>query len=101
MTTIEPGIYEHFKGQRYRVLGLCHHSETEEPLVVYQALYGERGLWVRPLDNFLETVTVDGEPMPRFERIQALSESDWLSLAGASAASSSAVSSSGSSNSEV
>ncbi|WP_299310797.1 DUF1653 domain-containing protein, partial [uncultured Halomonas sp.] len=43
-----PGIYAHYKGNRYEVLGLAHHSETEEPLVVYRALYGDYGLWVRP-----------------------------------------------------
>lgn len=89
MQTVEPGIYEHYKGQRYRVIGLCRHSETEEPLVAYQCLYGEFTLWVRPLDNFLQTVTVDGEELPRFERVQALSEADWLSLSEAGAISSS------------
>lgn len=88
-TTIEPGIYEHYKGQRYRVIGLCRHSETDEPLVAYQCLYGEFSLWVRPLDNFLESVTVDGEQVPRFERVQALSEADWLSLSDAGSMSSS------------
>jgi hypothetical protein len=61
-----PGIYRHYKGQRYRVLGTARHSETEEELVVYQALYGERGLWVRPAAMFAETVELDGEPIPRF-----------------------------------
>lgn len=64
--TVVPGLYRHYKGQRYRVLGTAHHSETEEALVVYQALYGERGLWVRPLTMFTETVELDGEPIPRF-----------------------------------
>lgn len=62
-----PGIYCHYKGNHYEVLGVARHSETEEPLVVYRALYGEYGLWVRPLDNFTETVEVQGEPVPRFE----------------------------------
>jgi len=62
-----PGIYRHYKGQTYEVLGLAHHSETEEPLVVYRALYGDYGLWVRPLSMFSETVEVAGEPVPRFE----------------------------------
>ncbi|TFH87024.1 DUF1653 domain-containing protein [Billgrantia azerbaijanica] len=62
-----PGIYCHYKGNRYEVFGLAHHSETEEALVVYRALYGDYGLWVRPLDNFTETVEVQGEPVPRFE----------------------------------
>jgi hypothetical protein len=63
---IEPGLYRHYKGGRYRVFGVARHSETEQPLVVYQALYGERGLWVRPLAMFHETVTVEGRPQPRF-----------------------------------
>ena len=60
------GIYRHYKGQRYRVLGVAQHSETMESLVVYQALYGERGLWVRPTAMFCETVELDGEPIARF-----------------------------------
>lgn len=62
-----PGIYRHYKGQSYEVIGLAHHSETEEPLVVYRALYGDYGLWTRPLGMFSETVEVQGEPLPRFE----------------------------------
>jgi hypothetical protein len=60
------GIYRHYKGQRYRVLGVARHSETEELLVVYQALYGERGLWVRPLRMFNESVELNGQPVARF-----------------------------------
>jgi hypothetical protein len=60
------GIYRHYKGQRYRVLGTARHSETMEPLVVYQALYGEHGLWVRPSAMFCETIELDGEPIARF-----------------------------------
>jgi hypothetical protein len=60
------GIYRHYKGQRYQVLGLARHSETLEGLVVYRALYGEHGLWVRPAAMFGETVIVDGRPVPRF-----------------------------------
>lgn len=60
------GIYRHYKGQRYQVLGTARHSETLEELVVYRALYGEHGLWVRPMAMFAQTVTVDGEPVPRF-----------------------------------
>lgn len=60
------GIYRHYKGQRYRVLGTARHSETMEPLVVYQALYAERGLWVRPAVMFCETVNLDGAQVPRF-----------------------------------
>jgi hypothetical protein len=61
-----PGLYRHYKGHDYRVLGLARHSETLEPLVVYQALYGERGLWVRPQAMFLETVNHGGRTVPRF-----------------------------------
>ncbi|MFC5524931.1 DUF1653 domain-containing protein [Rhodanobacter ginsengisoli] len=60
------GIYRHYKGQRYRVLGTARHSETLEPLVVYQALYGDHGLWVRPASMFNETIELDGEPIARF-----------------------------------
>ena len=63
-----PGRYRHYKGNEYRVLGLARHSETLEPLVVYQALYGERGLWVRPAAMWIETVQVtpNEKPVPRF-----------------------------------
>jgi hypothetical protein len=69
--SVAPGLYRHYKGQHYRVLGIARHSETEEPLVVYQALYGERGLWVRPAAMFAETVAVDGVNIPRFALEQA------------------------------
>ncbi|MCU1437400.1 MAG: uncharacterized protein JWP66_487 [Naasia sp.] len=65
---MQPGTYRHYKGALYDVVGLARHSETEEELVVYRALYGERGLWVRPRAMFEETVTVDGVPVPRFAR---------------------------------
>jgi hypothetical protein len=54
-----PGIYRHYKGNLYQVLGLARHSETEEWLVVYQALYGEKGYWLRPLNLWLEPVRVN------------------------------------------
>ncbi|HEY8585266.1 MAG TPA: DUF1653 domain-containing protein [Rhodanobacter sp.] len=60
------GIYRHYKGQRYRVLGTAQHSETMELLVVYQALYGNRGLWVRPAAMFGENVQIDGKAVARF-----------------------------------
>jgi hypothetical protein len=63
---IRPGRYRHYKGNEYRVIGLARHTETEERLVVYQALYGERGLWVRPAKMFAETVIVNGTSVPRF-----------------------------------
>ena len=64
--TVENGIYQHYKGGLYEVLGVARHSETEELLVVYRPQYGERGLWVRPLTMFCETVQVDGAEVPRF-----------------------------------
>ncbi|ART62488.1 MULTISPECIES: DUF1653 domain-containing protein [Kushneria] len=67
---VPPGVYRHYKGSDYEVLGVAHHSETEEPLVVYRALYGEFGLWVRPLAMFRENVEIDGEPVARFSLIR-------------------------------
>ncbi len=67
MKPLQPGRYRHYKGQQYQVLGVARHSETEEPMVVYRALYGEFGLWVRPLAMFMESVEVDGVLRPRFE----------------------------------
>ena len=64
---IKPGIYRHFKGNRYKVLYMAKHSETMEEMVVYQALYGEMGIWVRPAAMFCETVTREGRTFPRFE----------------------------------
>lgn len=66
---IRPGRYRHYKGKEYDVLGVAKHTETEEEFVVYRALYGERGLWIRPTAMFLETVYVDARPIPRFERL--------------------------------
>jgi hypothetical protein len=70
--SITTGIYRHYKGQSYRVLGTARHSETMEELVVYQALYGDFGLWVRPATMFAQTVELDGEPIPRFALVEAL-----------------------------
>ena len=64
---VQPGRYRHYKGHEYEVLGVARHSETEEDFVVYRALYGEGGLWIRPATMFLETVTVDGQPCLRFQ----------------------------------
>lgn len=66
MQEIKPGRYRHYKGKDYQVLFLARHSETEEWMVVYQALYGERGLWVRPAGMWQETVQLDDERVPRF-----------------------------------
>ncbi|MBA1202078.1 DUF1653 domain-containing protein [Pseudomonas capeferrum] len=68
---IQPGVYRHYKGPEYRVFGVARHSETEEWVVFYQALYGEFGLWVRPLSMFLESIEVDGEQVPRFALARA------------------------------
>ncbi len=62
------GRYRHHKGGVYEVLGVVRHSETLEPLVLYRALYGAMGLWVRPHAMFFETVVVDGVAQPRFRR---------------------------------
>lgn len=61
-----PGRYRHYKGLDYEVIGVARHSETLEELVVYRALYGEHGLWVRPAAMFAESVLVGGVPVPRF-----------------------------------
>nr|MBQ8244326.1 DUF1653 domain-containing protein [Oscillospiraceae bacterium] len=66
---LKPGRYRHFKGNEYQVLGIASHSETMEPMVVYQALYGERGLWVRPAEMWNEIVDNNGCHEPRFQYI--------------------------------
>ena len=66
MDEIRPGRYRHFKGGEYQVLGMAKHSETLEPMVVYRALYGEGGLWVRPAAMWNETVERDGQAFRRF-----------------------------------
>lgn len=68
-SAIQPGLYRHYKGPEYRVFGTATHSETREVLVVYQALYGEFGHWVRPLTMFTETVLIEGTKVPRFDLI--------------------------------
>ena len=67
---IKLGKYRHYKGNEYDVIGIAKHSETLEELVVYRALYGERGLWVRPLKMFTEEVVINGIRKPRFEYIK-------------------------------
>ncbi|MBR2660554.1 MAG: DUF1653 domain-containing protein [Clostridia bacterium] len=68
MESIPPGKYRHYKGKEYEVIGIARHSETEEALVVYRALYGDRGLWVRPASMWNEEVEQDGKTVRRFER---------------------------------
>ena len=64
---IQPGRYRHFKGGEYEVIGVARHSETEELMVVYQPLYGEGGLWVRPAAMWSEHVEREGYSGPRFQ----------------------------------
>ncbi len=66
---LKPGRYRHFKGGEYRLLGVARHSETLELMVVYQALYGKGGLWVRPAAMWSEIVLHEGKEVPRFSRI--------------------------------
>ena len=69
MEEIKLGRYRHFKGNEYQVLYIATHSETREPMVVYQALYGEYGIWVRPAAMWNETVERDGKSYRRFTYI--------------------------------
>lgn len=75
ISQVPPGtLFEHYKGHKYKILGIARHSETSAMLVVYQALYnssefGDQAIWARPLEMFLETVTIDGKEQPRFRRI--------------------------------
>ena len=69
MNEIKLGKYRHFKGNEYEVIGIAKHSEDLSPMVVYRALYGEGGLWVRPAHMWNETVEQDGKTFPRFTYI--------------------------------
>ena len=66
---LKPGVYRHFKGNLYELIGVAKHSETLEPMVVYRALYGEGGLWVRPAHMWLEQVDRDNYHGPRFSPV--------------------------------
>lgn len=68
---IRTGIYQHFKGQKYEVLDVATHSETGEQYVVYKALYGDFGTWIRPLKMFTETIEKDGKVFLRFAFIES------------------------------
>lgn len=70
MPEIRPGVYRHFKGNEYLVLGMARHSETCEPMVVYQALYGDSGLWVRPAHMWQEAIDRDYYKGPRFQYVR-------------------------------
>ena len=67
---IKNGLYRHFKGNMYRVLYTAKHSETMEDMVVYQALYGDMGIWVRPRAMFCEEIVRDGKTIVRFEYVE-------------------------------
>jgi len=67
---LEKGIYRHYKGNLYEVMMTAQHSETEEWMVVYKALYGEKGTWVRPYEMFVEKVEVEGEVIQRFKFVE-------------------------------
>lgn len=69
MQNIQKGVYKHYKGNLYEVIDIARHSETLEQVVVYKALYGDYGLWVRPLAMFTENVVIDGITKPRFSLI--------------------------------
>lgn len=77
------GKYRHYSGKEYEVIGIAHHSETLEELVVYRGLYncknfGENPLWVRPKDMFFESVIIDGKEQPRFQKIKEVAEKNIL-----------------------
>ena len=74
MSDVKKGLYRHYKGNNYKVIGVAKHSETEEELVVYQALYGAYGLWVRPKAMFIEKIQVNGEIKDRFAFIEEAHE---------------------------
>jgi hypothetical protein len=67
MEELKKGIYRHYKGREYEVLYVARHSETLEGMVVYRQMYGDMGIWVRPLTMFMETVNVGEQAFPRFE----------------------------------
>ena len=71
---IQTGRYRHYKGNEYTVIGVARHSGTQEELVVYRQEYGERGLWVRPLEMFTEMVEVNGQEVPRFQLMEGSDE---------------------------
>jgi len=69
MSEIKLGLYKHYKGNQYEVIGFAVHSESLEDMVIYKALYGEKATWVRPLEMWEELVEVDGKTVKRFEYI--------------------------------
>ncbi len=71
---IKLGLYKHYKGKQYEVIGICRHSETKEALVLYKALYGEYRLWVRPYKMFTEKVNQSGAYVDRFKFLAPTNE---------------------------
>jgi len=71
---MQTGIYEHYKGNRYKVIDIARHSETDELLVLYRPMYGDENLWVRPFGMFFEKVEIDGFLRPRFKFIEDSNE---------------------------
>lgn len=77
---MQPGLYQHYKGKYYQVIGTCRHSETLESMVVYRQLYEDYGLWVRPKDIFEEKIIHEGHHRPRFQFIRAIDTETKLGL---------------------
>jgi hypothetical protein len=75
LSTIPLGLYRHYKGKDYSVVGFARHSETKETMVLYVPLYGDGGYWVRPLAMFTETVMHEGRELPRFRLVDESAES--------------------------
>lgn len=72
MVTIEPGVYEHYKGNRYEVIGVGRDTETEEDVVIYRPLYeSDVAYWVRPYAMFISTIMVDEQTVPRFKKVDS------------------------------
>lgn len=67
---LQPGIYQHYKGKLYKVIGTARHTETLEECVIYQALYGDHDYWIRPAAMFCESIEIDGVMIPRFKFVQ-------------------------------
>ena len=81
MNHIPLGIYSHYKGNEYEVIGFARHSETLEDMVIYKALYGEGGTWVRPLSMWDNPIEIDGKTVKRFEYIGSSKNNDELIVA--------------------
>ena len=76
MKPVPLGVYRHYKGNEYEVIGFARHSETLEDMVIYKALYGDGGTWVRPLSMWEELVNVAGKEVKRFEYIGKVEGAD-------------------------